>query len=210
MSTHWIVTKDQFLTEEEITRLYSALEDSKDLALQRETFFCHIRDYYLLRVLLETGLRVFELAALRVSDFRAGSLIVRNGKGGKKRNVLLSKESQRMISEFLKIKSKTLHEPIGPEDSLFVSERRRPYTTWGIRKRVKLWFSKIGISNELSVHSCRHSYVSHMLAKGVDLVTVRDNAGHSSLAVTSIYSHAVKSDLGDLELYSSDKTRKGN
>jgi len=210
MSKNWIVTKDQFLTEDEISRLYSALRDAKDIALQRKTFLCHIRDYYILRVLLETGLRAFELAALKVSDFRAGSLIVRNGKGGKKRNVLLSKESQRMITEFLKTKDKTLHEPIDPEDSLFVSERRRPYSTRGIRKRVKFWFSKVGIGYGLSVHSCRHSYVSHMLAKGVDLVTVRDNAGHSSLAVTSIYSHAVKSDLGDLELYSSQNLRKGN
>ena len=210
MSKNWIVTKDQFLTEDEISRLYSALRDAKDIALQRKTFFCHIRDYYLLRILLETGLRAFELAALKVSDFRAGSLIVRNGKGGKKRNVLLSKESQRMITEFLKTKDKTLHEPIDTEDSLFVSERRRPYSTRGIRKRVKFWFSKVGIADGLSVHSCRHSYVSHMLAKGVDLVTVRDNAGHSSLAVTSIYSHAVKSDLGDLELYSSQNLRKGN
>lgn len=210
MARNWVVTRDQFLTVNEVQKLYAALRDAKDLAIQRRSFYCHIRDYYILRVLLETGLRIFELAALRVSDFHSGSLIVQNGKGGKRRNVLLAKDTQKMLSDFLKTKAKALREPIGDEDFLFLSERGKPYTTRGLRKRVKLWFSKIGVSPDLSCHSCRHSYVSHMLAAGVDLVTVRDNAGHSSLAVTSIYSHAVKNDLGELELYSSHKNGKRN
>lgn len=210
MTRNWVVTKDQFLTEGEVRRLYKALRDAKDLAIQRQAYLVHIRDYYIMRVLLESGLRVFECAALRVSDYRSGSLIVRNGKAGKKRNVLLSKDTQKMLTEFLKIKAKVLKEPIGEEDFLFVSERLKSYSTRGIRKRVKYWFAKVGLSTDLSCHSCRHSYVSHMLASGVDLVTVRDNAGHSSLAVTSIYSHAVKNDLGDLQLYSSDKNGKRN
>jgi len=99
MARNRIVTKDQFLTEEEVQRLYMALRDARDLALQRKSFFVHIRDYYIMRVLLESGLRVFELAALRVSDYRDGSLIVRQGKGGKKRNVLLAKDTQKMIAD---------------------------------------------------------------------------------------------------------------
>ncbi len=63
MSKNWIVTKDQFLTANEIQKLYQALHDAKDLALQRKSFFSHIRDYFILRTLLETGLRIFELAA---------------------------------------------------------------------------------------------------------------------------------------------------
>ena len=210
MAKNWAITKDQFLTEDEVQKLYAALRDAKDLAIQRKSFYCHIRDYYLFRVLLESGLRVFELTALKVSDFRSGSLIIQNGKGNKKRNILLAKDTQKLLSDFLKTKAKVLNEPIEDEDFLFLSERRKPYSTRGIRKRVKLWFSKIGVSADLSCHSCRHSYVSHMLSKGVDLVTVRDNAGHSSLAVTSIYSHAVKNDLGDLELYSSASMTRRN
>jgi len=205
MAQNWTVTKDLFLTQEDVQRLYSTLEDAKDLAIQRQSFYCHVRDYYILRTLLESGLRVFELVALRVSDIRGGSLIVRCGKGGKKRNVLLAKSSQKVLNEFLKLKGKVLQEPLGEEDFLFLSERRRPYTTRGVRKRVKLWFGKANMSAGLSCHSCRHTYVSHLMAAGVDLATVRDNAGHSSLAITSIYAHAVKDDLGELELYSSDK-----
>ena len=210
MARNWTVTKDQFLTQDEVRTLYSVLRDARDLALQRHAFYHHVRDYYLLRTMLETGLRVFEVAALRTSDFRNGSIIVRRGKGGKKRNVLLAKETQKMLADFIRVKGKVLKEPSGDDDPLFLSERRKPFTTRGIRKRVKHWFSKIGASDDLSCHSCRHSYVSHMLAAGVDLTTIRDNAGHSSLAVTSIYSHATKDDLGDLELYSSASSRTRN
>lgn len=201
MARNWNITKDQFLSQSEIQTLYAALRDAKDLALQRSAFFSHLRDYYLIRTMLETGLRVFEVVALRVSDYKDGSIIVNCGKGQKRRNVLLSKGTQKMISDFIKLKSKVLKEPSDKYDFLFVSERRKPYSTRGVRKRVKHWFAKVGLSKDLSCHSCRHSYISHLLAAGVDLVTVRDNAGHSSLAVTSIYSHATKDDLGDIELY---------
>jgi site-specific recombinase XerD len=210
LQSHWTITKDKFLTADEVQRLLSALRDAKDLAIQRHTFYCHVRDFYILRTLLESGLRCFELSALKVGDFRAGSLIVQRGKGGKRRNVLLTKDTQKMLNEFIKVKAKVLQERVEPADDLFISERGRRYSTRGIRKRVKHWFTKVGISDDLSVHSCRHSFVSHSLAAGVDMVTVRDNAGHSSLAVTSIYSHSVKNDLGDFELYSSEKSRKRN
>lgn len=201
MARNWNITKDQFLSQNEVQTLYTALRDAKDLSLQRLTHLHHVREYYLLRTMLETGLRVFEIAALKISDFKDGSIIVQLGKGRKRRNVLLAKSTQKMLTEFIKLKKKTLNESTDNEAYLFTSERKKPYSTRGIRKRVKFWFAKIGLSNNLSCHSCRHSFVTHSLAAGVDLVTVRDNAGHSSLAVTSIYSHAVKDNLGDIELY---------
>lgn len=210
MSQQWTITKDKFLTLDEIQHLYAELRDARDLAIQRQNFHCHIRDYFILRTLLESGLRCLELSALKIEDIRGGSLIVKSGKNGKSRNVLLTKETQRMLAEFIKLKAKVLREPTSTNDYLFVSERGSHYTTRGIRKRVKFWFARVGIGDGLSVHSCRNTYVSHALAAGVDMVTVRNNAGHSSLAVTSIYSHATKNDLGDFELYSSASSTKRN
>lgn len=201
MSRNWTVTKDQFLTKDEVAKLYTVLRDAKDLATQRKTHYCHIRDYFIIRTLFETGLRVFELVALKVGDFRSGSLIVQCGKGKKKRNILLAKETQRMLSEWIKIKRTNLMESTSDESFLFISERMKPYTTCGVRKRVKKWYAHIGLSKCLSCHSARHSYISHSLAAGLDLATLRNNAGHSSLAVTSIYSHSTKDDLGELKIY---------
>ena len=203
MRNNWTITKDLFLSADEVNSLYVALSDAKDLALQRKKFYVHVRDYFLLRTLLETGLRVFELVSLRVGDLHGNSLIVRKGKGGKCRNVLLTNGTQKMIRNFIRIKQRVLKESTSELDFLFVSERRRPYSTRGVRRRVKFWFGKCGFSQKFSCHSCRHTYVSHLLAAGIDTVTVRDNAGHSSLAITSIYGHVVKDDLGDFEVYKS-------
>lgn len=207
----WIITKDKFLTLDEVVSLYNKLEDTKDIAIQRKVNSVHIRDYYIIKTLLETGLRVSELVPLKLSDLRGNSLIVQNGKGHKKRNIILSIPTKKLLKEYIEVKSTILNEPIDETSYLFLSERKAPYTTRAIRKRVKYWFKRLGFSPSLSVHSCRHTYISHLMASGkVDIATIRNNAGHSSLAVTDIYTHAVKDSLGDIELYSSANSRKRN
>ena len=208
----WTVTKDKFLTTNEVHRLYKQLEDTRDISIQRRLHYVFIRDYYILKVLLETGVRVAELTALKVSNLVGNSLIVQNGKGGKKRNILLAIQTKRLLKEFIDVKCTILNEPIDNDSFLFTSERKLPYTTRAIRKRVKFWFVKLGLSPTLSVHSCRHTYISHLMAAGVDLATIRNNAGHSSLAVTSIYTHCLKDSLGDVDIYanSSENSRTRN
>jgi site-specific recombinase XerD len=134
------------------------------------------------------------------------SVIVRRGKGGKPRTVLLTPETQKMLKEFIRLK-RTLREAIDSEDFLFVSERKKPFTTNGIRKRVKHWFSRLGFNPKLSVHSCRHSYVSALFRAGLDLPTIMAQAGHSSVAVTNIYSHATREDLEGFSLFSFENTK---
>ncbi|WP_417335347.1 tyrosine-type recombinase/integrase [Halobacteriovorax marinus] len=170
------------------------------MALHRNKSFVHIRDFYLIHTFLETGLRVAELASLKAGDFQSKSLTVQNGKGGKRRTVILSQATQKMLKQFLKIKKQILCEPTTCDAPLFISERKSHYTTRGIRKRIKFWFSKCNLPENLSCHSCRHTYVSHLIAAGVDLQTVRANVGHASLGTTSLYGYAVKEELG-IELY---------
>jgi len=88
----WTVSKDMFLTKEEIQKLYAVLEDIKDLAIYRGRFYVYVRDYYIIRTLLETGLRVSELCSLKVEDFRGNSLIVQHGKA--ERNEQLSLQNK--------------------------------------------------------------------------------------------------------------------
>ncbi|MBX7232047.1 MAG: tyrosine-type recombinase/integrase [Bdellovibrionales bacterium] len=203
MARNWIVTRDSFLSTTAVQRLYADLKDAKDLALQRGRFYSHVRDHYILKTLLETGARVFELVAIRIRDFKGKSLIIQKGKGNKKREILLMPSTQRMLKEFIKIKIETLDEAATENDFLFTSERKKPYTTRGIRKRVKYWFHRCEVENHLSVHSCRHTYISHLLDQGVDIQTVRTNAGHSSLNTTSLYGHTLKTDLDGVEIYDS-------
>ena len=196
----WTITPDLFLTASQVQNLFIALKDAKDLAVHRQKHFVHVRDFFILHTLLESGLRVSELADLKVGDFCEKSLIVRNGKGNKRRTVLLTKTAKCMLQDFIKAKKKILKEPIDPDSYLFLSERRKPYTTRGIRKRVKYWFGKCGLADHLSCHSCRHSYISHMIGAGVDLQTIRANVGHASLSTLSLYAHATKGEL-EIEIY---------
>lgn len=205
MSKNWIVTRDSFLSTEAVQRLFAELEDAKDLALHRGQFYSNVRDYYILKTLLETGARVFELVAIKIRDFKGRSLIIQKGKGNKKREILLMPSTQRMLKDFIKIKTDWLDEPISENDFLFISERKKPYSTRGIRKRVKYWFRRCKIESHLSVHSCRHTYISHLLDQGVDIQTVRTNAGHSSLNTTSLYGHTLKTDLEGVEIYNSSQ-----
>ena len=206
---NWTVTKDKLLSLEEVTKLYKELTDAKDLSIQRKINLVFVRDHYILKILLETGVRVSELTNLKVEDQIGNSLIVKNGKGGKKRNILLTIPTKRLIKEFVDVKASILNEPIEGDSFLFLSERFKPYTTRAIRKRVKYWFKKMGFSSTLSVHSCRHTYICHLMASGkVDLATIRNNAGHSSLAVTSIYTHVTKDNLGDLDIYNSSQNNR--
>jgi integrase/recombinase XerD len=195
------ITQDMILTASEVMKLFKVLEEARDLALYHQTHYVHVRDHYIIKTLLESGLRVFELTELRVKDFRRNVLIIQCGKFGKKRETVLTDTAQRLIKDWIKVKRNLFNEPTSDENYLFTSQWGKSYTTTGIRKRVKYWFAKCGFNPDFSCHTCRHSYVSHGLASGVDLIRMRDNVGHSSLNTTTIYSHAINNDLGDVEIY---------
>ncbi|MGK5086015.1 tyrosine-type recombinase/integrase [Bdellovibrionota bacterium FG-2] len=206
----WRVTSDKFLTLTQIERLNAYLTDRRDLALARSKNLQGIRDFYLLRTLLETGLRVFELCALENSDFAGLRLAVRHGKGDVPRTVLLTRTTANMLKEWLLIKER-LGSESAPTAPLFPSRYSTAYTTRGVQKRVKLIFAVLSFPTQLSTHCLRHTYCSLLLASGkVGLGTVRDNLGHHSISVTNLYAHAVGT-LDNLDLYappSSDKCEK--
>ena len=196
----WTVTSEKFLSLEQVGQLNTHLLNRRDLAIARGTDTQAIRDYYGVRTLLESGLRVFEFCALTNSDFNGLKLAVRHGKGDKPRTILLTRATANMLKEWWGVKGKIGHN-LTPTSPLFPSRYGTTYTTRGMQKRVKLIFATLGFSGHLSVHSLRHTYCSLLLASGkVGLGTVRDNLGHHSIAVTNLYSHAI-GDLSAVELY---------
>ncbi len=203
----WTVTSDKFLSLEQIDNLNTHTLNRRDLAIARGTDTQAIRDYYAVRVLLESGLRVFEFCALINSDFNGLKIAVRQGKGGKPRTVLLTRATANLLKEWQSVKGKLRHD-LAPSAPLFPSRFGMSYTTRGVQKRIKLIFAALGFPAHLSVHSLRHTYCSLLLVTGkVGLGMVRDNMGHHSIAVTNLYSHSV-GDLSAVELYPSSSSEK--
>ncbi len=105
------VTQDLILTADEVSTLYLELKKAKDLAIYRRSKWVHIRDHYILKILLESGVRVFELTSLQLKDFRNNVLIVQRGKFGKKREIVLTQFAQKLVREWIKVKRTILEEP---------------------------------------------------------------------------------------------------
>lgn len=203
----WMITADKFLSPEQVERLIQHLLAQRDLAIARQNNTQAIRDYYAIRTLLESGLRVFEFCALVNGDFSGLKLIVRRGKGNKPRTVLLTRSTANMLKEWQAVKS-GLGIDINAYGPMFPSRYGSRYTTRGMQKRVKIIFAQLGFPEHLSIHSLRHTYCSLLLAsRKVSLATVKENLGHHSIAVTNLYAHAID-DLSEVELYSSPSSHK--
>jgi integrase len=156
------------------------------------------------------GLRVAEIAALRLNDLQLDGerpvVVVRRGKGGKRRSVPLWWDGSTLVDL---VRWKVERESAGAKPTYPVIANlhgRRgvqggPLTTRAIQKRWKTSTRLLGVDRcrTLSIHSGRHSFASHALAGGRTIAEVRDALGHSSLSVTSVYTHVIDDGgVGDL------------
>ncbi len=145
-----------------------------------------LRDYAILEVLYAGGLRVGEICALRVEDFRADvqRLTVR-GKGDKERVVPLADKAVRALERYLELaRPGLLRKAGGVQRVMFLSVRGNALT------RQKVWDMVRGASPEkASPHKLRHSFATHMVEHGADLRSVQTLLGHADIATTQVYTH---------------------
>jgi site-specific recombinase XerD len=138
-----------------------------------------LRDRAILEVLYASGLRVSELASLRVGDIGDDPLLRVIGKGGKTRMVPINSSARRAVAEYLE---KARPQLAGEQaySALWVGVRGGPLDSRGLRRVVK---QRLGTFP----HALRHSFATHMLEGGADLRTVQELLGHVELATTQIY-----------------------
>jgi len=169
----------KYLTVEESL----ALLDSVDGAYKE-------RDYCILTLFLNCGLRVSELAGLNLQDISDNMLRV-YGKGGKVRMIYLNEAARNAINAYLPHRIEP--DNIASEDALFVSRHRNRINVQTVKALVKKHLDAAGLHNkDLSTHKLRHTAATLMYQNGVDIRTVQEFLGHENVSTTMIYTH-----LGD-------------
>lgn len=175
------------LSEEEIDALIDAIDLGKP---QGE------RNRAMLETLYSCGLRVTELISLKLSDlyFEEGFINV-VGKGDKQRFVPISEHTQKYINIYRN--ELRNHIDVKPEhvDILFLNRRGRQLTRAMIFTIIKNLAVKAGIKKNISPHTFRHSFATHLLQNGADLRSIQQMLGHESITTTEIYMHVDRNDL---------------
>lgn len=166
----------KFLTEEEIDRLFSAPDVSTEAG---------VRDRAMLELMYAAGLRVSELVSLKQAevDIHAG-IVNCHGKGSKERRVPVGKSAIHWLQQYTAVKAGYGKSPYA---NLFLS-RGKPLTRQFAWTTIKGYAEKIGIEN-VSPHTLRHSFATHLLQHGADSRSVQALLGHSDISTTQIYTH---------------------
>ena len=146
------------------------------------------------RAILETlygcGLRVSELVTLKISDlFFEESFIKITGKGNKQRFVPIAKATQKYIESYKNTVRIHLNIVKGHEDTLFLNRRGKQLTRAMIFTIIKRLAIKINLEKNISPHTLRHSFATHLLENGADLRSIQLMLGHESITTTEIYVH---------------------
>jgi integrase/recombinase XerD len=144
--------------------------------------FIGVRDRAIFEILYASGLRVSELCSLSVHDVDDTFVRV-TGKGGKERVVPIGSRAIAALDHYLL----TYHqEESGP---LFVTRRGKPLDRITVWKRIKAYGKLAGIEKNISPHTLRHSFATHLLDNGADLRVIQEMLGHASIGTTDRYTH---------------------
>lgn len=167
------------LSVEEVDRLIAAVD--LDSAFGK-------RDRAMLETLYGLGLRVSELVSLRISNiWTEQGFVSVIGKGDKQRLVPLGGMARDAIRDYLEVRGPAADRE--SSDILFLNRFGRALTRVAVFKMIKAYAVKAGLSKEISPHTLRHSFATHLIENGADLRAVQEMLGHESILTTEIYTH---------------------
>jgi len=171
----------EFLSVQEIEQLISALDLSKPEGMRNKA---------LLEVLYGCGLRVSELINLKLSNLSLEIEYIKVvGKGNKERLVPIGSSAIKYLKHY--IEEVRVHAPIKPgnDDFVFINRLGTPLSRVMIFMIIKDLAEKSGINKNISPHTFRHSFATHLVEGGADLRAVQEMLGHESITTTEIYTH---------------------
>jgi integrase/recombinase XerD len=147
------------------------------------------RDKAMLELLYASGMRVSELTSLNLSDIDiAGGFVRCFGKGHKERMIPIYRQAAVAVEEYLKeARPKIVRRD--EEKALFLNRRGERLTRQGFWQILKGYAKAAGLDKEITPHTLRHSFATHMLSGGADLRSVQELLGHANISTTQVYTH---------------------
>lgn len=185
----WCLDRQKYLLSEQSKHLieYCQQASEYDAARNRKNM---VIGWIMVHLGLSAGLRVSEIADLRCGDCRVGyaqnHIIVRNGKGGKRGEVIIGKALKRHLKGFLAAK-KAWGEDMSDDAYLLLSKQSEPFTTRGLQVKFKAIGRKVGLPKYFSIHCTRHTYALELLKQSKNLRLVQKQMRHSSVTTTTVY-----------------------
>lgn len=170
-----------FLSEDQIRKVLNAL-GGQDSWLGK-------RDLAMVELFYATGMRVSELAGLEWGDLRQQGKLVRVlGKGSKERLIPVGEYARDSLDAYRRA-TESRFGPRDREDAIFLGQRGTTLTPNGIRLRIRKAIQAIADLKKMSPHVLRHSFATHLLNAGADLMALKDLLGHANLSTTQVYTH---------------------
>ena len=158
----------EFLSVEETKRLLSSIEN--------------VRDRSIIQLLYACGIRVSELVNLNKENIESNAVKIIRGKGSKDRIVYADDGTLKRIKSYLKTRNDT-------EKALFTNSKKERITQRSVQRMVKHYADKSGMTKNVTPHTLRHSFATHLLQNDADIMIIKELLGHSNLSTTQIYMH---------------------
>ena len=190
---------DQIMPKKPISLPKSISEDDvvKLLDAPKSDSLIGLRDKAMLELLYASGVRISELVNIKFSDLDLERNIIKVfGKGSKERLVPFGEDAAQCISAYIDERKK--NKDIASIKYIFLNNRGSKISRHAFWHRLKEYCLEIGLKRDISPHTLRHAFATHLLNRGADLRSVQVLLGHSDLSTTQIYTHIARQRLSEL------------
>ena len=157
------------------------------------------RNQVMIELMYSSGLRVSELCGLKLKNLKLADYMIEvTGKGSKTRIVPVNKWTTKLLKAYLIEARPKLVKATKDQGYVFLNNQGGPLSRQSVFKIIKKICEEVGITKDVSPHTLRHSFATHLLEAGADLRLIQEMLGHEDISTTQIYTHISKKTIKDV------------